>query len=716
MAKNAISKTFDSGDGRTVTIETGKLATQADGSVVVRVGDCMLLATVVSATEPKEGQDFFPLSVDYQEKFSAAGRIPGGFFRREGKISDYEVLICRLVDRVLRPLFPEDYVNETQVMVTLISADKTIMPDQYAALAASAALSLTDIPFNGPISEVRVCKIDGAFVVNPPKADIARAELDVIIGATESSIMMVEGEGKEVSEQDMVEAIRKGHDAIKLQCKAQMELVELSGGKKPFREFPKTVHAEEIREKINSSFRDKVYAICKGGLDKNGRKVAFNELKEQLKATFAESTDEEQALAKRYYSDLEYEVMRQMILNDAVRLDGRKTNEIRPIWIETNYLPSAHGSAVFTRGETQSLATATLGTKLDEQMLDMATEVIYEKFILHYNFPGFSTGEVKPNRGPGRREIGHGNLAKRSLKNMLPGEEENPYTIRLVSDILESNGSSSMATVCAGSLALFDAGVKMKSHVSGIAMGLITGKDGKIAILSDILGDEDHLGDMDFKVTGTRNGICGCQMDIKIEGISYELIEKALAQAREGRLHILEKLYEAAPEPRAEYKPFVPRIVKMYIDKEFIGAIIGPGGKIIQEMQRETNTIINIEEVGNEGEITIASADKEGIERALARINGITAIPKVGETYEGTVKSIMPYGAFVEFMPGKEGLLHISEVAWRRLENLDGILKAGDQVKVRLLDYDKKTNKFKLSHKVLLEKPAANPAGNQSNR
>jgi polyribonucleotide nucleotidyltransferase len=715
MAKNAISKTFDSGDGRTITIETGKLATQADGSVVVRVGDCMLLATVVSALEPKVGQSFFPLSVDYQEKFASAGRIPGGFFRREGKISDYEILICRLVDRALRPLFPEDYVNETQVMISLISADKNIMPDQYAALAASAALTLTDIPFNGPISEVRVCKIDGAFVVNPPKADIARAELDVIIAGTDSSIMMVEGEAKEVSEQDMVEAIRTGHAAIKKQCKAQLELAELFGGKKQVREYPKPIQNDEIHEKINSLFREKVYSVCKKGLDKTGRKAAFNLIKEELKNAFAETTEEEQSLAKKYYHDLEYDVMREMILNDSIRLDGRKTNEIRPIWIETNYLPSAHGSAVFTRGETQSLTTATLGTKLDEQMLDMATEVLYEKFILHYNFPGFSTGEVKPNRGPGRREIGHGNLAKRSLKNMLPGSEENPYTIRLVSDILESNGSSSMATVCAGSLALFDSGIKMRSHVSGIAMGLITGKDGKVAILSDILGDEDHLGDMDFKVTGTRKGICGCQMDIKIEGISYELIEKALAQAREGRLHILEKLYEAIAEPRADYKPFVPRIVKMFIDKEFIGAIIGPGGKIIQEMQRETNTIINIEEIGNQGEITIASADKEGIEKALARINGIVAIPKVGETYEGTVKSIMPYGAFVEFMPGKEGLLHISEVSWKRLENLDGILKAGDSVQVKLLDYDKKTNKFKLSRKVLLEKPAGNPAGNFSN-
>ncbi|MBA3648821.1 MAG: polyribonucleotide nucleotidyltransferase [Chitinophagales bacterium] len=709
MSKTAISKTFDSGDGRSITIETGKLATQADGSVLVRQGNCMLLATVVSSKDVKEGQDFFPLSVDYQEKFASAGRIPGGFFRREARLSDYEILISRIIDRVLRPLFPEDYLSDTQVMVSLISADQNIMPDTLAALAASAALMVSDIPFNGPISEVRVCKIEGKFVVNPLKSEMEKAELDVIVGASRESIVMVEGEGKEASESDLLEAIRVGHQAVQAHCKAQMELLELCGGKKPAREYKKPPQSEDIKQKIYSSFSEKLNNIARKGLGKTERKAAFNSLKEDLKAMMETwEGDNEKKLGKKYYGDLEYEVVRNLILDEGIRLDGRKTNEIRPIWAELDYLPSAHGSAIFTRGETQSLTTVTLGTKLDELMLDKATEVIYQKFILHYNFPSFSTGEVKPNRGPGRREVGHGNLAMRSLKHMLPSGDNNPYTIRVVSDILESNGSSSMATVCAGSLALYDAGVKMKSHVSGIAMGLITRNDGKVAILSDILGDEDHLGDMDFKVTGTAKGICGCQMDIKVLGLSYETMALALEQAKEGRLHILGILNDCIPEPREDYKSHAPRIVKIMIPREFIGAIIGPGGKVIQEMQRETATVINITEIGEEGEILISSANKESIDKAINRIRGIIAVPQAGEVYEATVKSIMPYGAFVEFLPGKEGLLHISEISYKRLENLDGVLNVGDTIKVKLLEVDKKTGKFKLSRKALLDKQSQN--------
>lgn len=709
MSKNGISITFDSGNGQNITIETGKLATQADGSVVVRQGNCMILATVVSNKEVREGQDFFPLSVDYQEKFASAGRIPGGFFRREAKLSDYEVLISRLVDRALRPLFPEDYLYDTQVIITLISADQTIMPDSLVALAASAALTLSDIPFNGPISEVRVCKLDGKFVINPAKQDIANAELDIIVAASQNSIVMVEGEAKEVSEADMLEAIKAGQQAISIQCKAQLDLAALAGGKKAFRAYAKPEQKDEIKKKVEEAFRDKIYQVAKSGKNKSERKGDFAILKDELKAMVAGYEKEEEAkLAKKYYNDLEYDIVRNLILDEGHRLDGRKTDEIRPIWTEVDYLPSAHGSAVFTRGETQSLTTVTLGTKLDEQMLDKAMEVIYQKFILHYNFPAFSTGEVKPNRGPGRREIGHGNLAMRSLKNMLPADEDNPYTIRLVSDILESNGSSSMATVCAGSLALFDAGVKMKGHVSGIAMGLITREDGKVAILSDILGDEDHLGDMDFKVTGTAKGICGCQMDIKVSGLSFETMGMALEQARRGRIHILEKLTEAIPQPREDYKPHAPRVEKIYIASEFIGAIIGPGGKIIQEMQKETGTTINISEVGDKGEVLIYGPNKESIDKALTRIRGIVAIPQPGEVYEAKVKSIMPYGAFVEFMPGKEGLLHISEISYKRLETMEGVMNVGDLIKVKLLEVDKKTGKFKLSRKALLERQSEN--------
>jgi polyribonucleotide nucleotidyltransferase len=704
MAQKGITKTFDIGDGRMVSIETGKLATQADGSVVVRLGDCMLLATVVSNKEAKEGQDFFPLSVDYQEKFAAAGRIPGTFFRREGKISDYEVLISRLVDRVLRPLFPEDYLCDTQVLISVISIDKNVQPDTLAALAASAALTISDIPFKGPISEVRVCKIGDKYVINPSKEDADKATIDIIVGASTTSVVMVEGEAKECSESEMVEAIKVGHDAVKKHCAAQLELCEMLGGRKPSRTYKPGLSNEEVKAKVYELAKSQVYDVCKSSSDKNQRKLKFAEIKEQVKAAFAEGTDEEKYLAKKYYSDLEFDTMRNMILDEGIRLDGRSLEQVRPIWMELDYLPGAHGSSIFTRGETQSLTTVTLGTKLDEQMIDKAADTTFSKFFLHYNFPAFSTGEVKPNRGPGRREVGHGNLAQRSLKNALPDDADNPYTIRIVSDILESNGSSSMATVCAGSLALYDAGVKMKSHVSGIAMGLITREDGKSAILSDILGDEDHLGDMDFKVTGTRKGICACQMDIKIEGLSYALLEQALMQANKGRNHIIELMYQSAPQTRTDYKAHVPRIVKLFIDREYIGAVIGPGGKIIQEMQRETGCVITIEEKDNRGEVTISSANAEGLNKAVAKIKGITMTPEVNEVYEGKVKSILAFGAFVEFLPGKDGLLHISEVSHKRLETLEGVLKVGDMIKVKLVEVDKKTGKFKLSRKVLIDK------------
>ena len=715
MSKTPISVSFDGGNGRTITLETGKLATQADGSAVVRVGDCVILATVVANKEKKPDQDFFPLSVDFQEKFASAGRIPGGFFRREGRLSDTEVLVSRLTDRVLRPLFPEDYQCDTQVIITVFSIDKNIPADSYAALAASAALSVSDIPFHGPISEVRVAKVDGKFIVNPLKEEIAKAELDIMVGASDTSIAMVEGEAKEVSEADLVEAIRTGHNAIKLHCKAQLELVS-KVGKKTTREYDKPVGDEELKKTIDAEFGPKIKAIASLGVPKAQRKIEFGKIKDELKAKFTDEEKDKYKLAKKYYEALEYDVVRDLILNDKRRLDGRKLDEVRGIWMEVDCLPSPHGSAIFTRGETQSLTTVTLGSKLDELMLDRALEITYQNFILHYNFPAFSTGEVKPNRGPGRREVGHGNLALRALKAVIPGGDINPYTVRVVSDILESNGSSSMATVCAGSLALHDAGLKVTGHVSGIAMGLITDTTGKkVAILSDILGDEDHLGDMDFKVAGTRKGITACQMDIKVQGLSFEILTQALEQAKVGRLHIVELMYKAMPEPRADYKPHAPRMERILIPKEFIGAVIGPGGKIIQEMQRETNTVITIEEVGDQGEIFISSADKASIEKAMAKIKGITTMPVAGEVYEGTVKSIMPYGAFVEFLPGREGLLHISEVSHKRLETLDGVLTAGEKIQVKLLEVDKKTGKFKLSRKVLLDKPerpANTPAQN----
>jgi len=704
MSLNVIKKVIDLGDGRTIEIETGKLAKQADGSVVIKMGDTMLLATVVSSPEAKEGVDFLPLSVDYQEKYAATGRIPGGFLRREARLSDYEVLISRLVDRALRPLFPEDYHADTQVMISLISADKDIMPDALAGLAASAALSVSDIPFNGPISEVRVAKIDGQLVINPTLSQLENATLEFIVAGSEHDINMVEGESKEIQEAELVEAIKFAHTAIKLQCLAQKELT-IEVGKTEKRVYSHEHSNEDLKKAIYAATYDQVYAIASAASAKEERSVKFKEVRDAYIETLGEIDDITKGLAKKYYHDVEYDAIRNLVLDEGKRLDGRTTTQIRPIWSEVGYLPSAHGSAIFTRGETQSLTTVTLGAKDDEQMIDGAFINGYQKFLLHYNFPGFSTGEVRPNRGAGRREIGHGNLAMRSLKQVLPSEDENPYTIRVVSDILESNGSSSMATVCAGTLALMDAGVKIKEPVSGIAMGLITNEMGtKYAILSDILGDEDHLGDMDFKVTGTKNGIVAVQMDLKINGLSYEVLTNALNQAKDGRLHILGEMAKTITEARADYKPHAPRIVTIKIDKEFIGAVIGPGGKIIQEMQRETGATISIEEKDNQGIVQVFADNKASIDAALSRIRAIASKPEVGEIYEGKVKSIMPFGAFVEIMPGKDGLLHISEIDHRRIETMDGIFQIGDEVRVKLLDVDKQ-GKLKLSRKVLLPKP-----------
>ena len=702
---NVIKKSFDLGDGRMVEIETGKLAKQADGSVVVKMGNTMLLATVVSTVGAKPGTDFLPLSVDYQEKYAATGRIPGGFLRREARLSDYEVLISRLVDRALRPLFPDDYHADTQVMISLISADKNIMPDCLAGLAASAALAVSDIPFNGPISEVRVAKIDGKLVINPYLSDLERATLEFIVAGSANDIVMVEGEANEIQEEEMVEALKFAHDAIKVQCAVQLELTE-AVGKTEKRTYSHEEHDEALKQQIYAATYDKVYAIAKSGVGKDERSSGFSAIiDEVLEAMPEDTTDTTKALAKHYYHDVQYDAVRNLLLNEGIRLDGRSTTQIRPIWSEVGYLPAAHGSAVFTRGETQSLTSVTLGSKDDEQMIDGAFINGYNKFLLHYNFPGFSTGEVRPNRGAGRREIGHGNLAMRSLKKVLPEGAENPYTIRIVSDILESNGSSSMATVCAGTLALMDAGIQIKSPVSGIAMGLITDEtSGKYAILSDILGDEDHLGDMDFKVTGTKNGIVACQMDLKINGLSYEVLTKALHQAKEGRLHILGEMNKTISTPNSDYKPHAPRIVSLTIDKEFIGAVIGPGGKIIQEMQRETGATISIEEVDNKGIVEVFADNKASIDAAVARINAIAAKPEIGAVYHGKVKSIMPFGAFVEIMPGKDGLLHISEIAWERLETMDGVFKEGEMLDVKLLDIDKQ-GKMKLSRKVLLPRP-----------
>jgi polyribonucleotide nucleotidyltransferase len=705
MSLNIFKQSIDLGDGRIIEIETGKLAKQADGSVVVKQGNTMLLATVVSNKDAKEGVDFLPLSVDYQEKYAAAGRIPGGFLRREARLSDYEVLISRIVDRALRPLFPEDYHSDTQVMISLISSDQDIMPDALAGLAASAAIAVSDIPFNGPISEVRVAKIDGKLVINPLRSELERATLEFIVAGSAKDINMVEGEADEIAEAELVEAIQFAHEAIKKQVAAQVELGRLVG-KTEKRTYSHENSDLDLKAKITKDTYDKVYAVAKSNSGKDDRASNFKAIqKEVLEALPEGATEADKFLAKKYFHDVQYDAVRALLLNEGIRLDGRKTTEIRPIWSEVGYLPSAHGSAIFTRGETQSLTTVTLGAKSDEQMIDGAFVNGYNKFLLHYNFPAFSTGEARPNRGVGRREVGHGNLAMRAIKKVLPKVEDNPYTIRIVSDILESNGSSSMATVCAGTLALMDAGIQLKAPVSGIAMGLISDEEtGKYAILSDILGDEDHLGDMDFKVTGTRKGITACQMDLKVNGLSYEVLSNALDQAKEGRLHILGEIEKTMAAPREDFKPHAPRIVSMVIDKEFIGAIIGPGGKIIQEMQRETGATISVEEKDNKGHIQIFADNKEAIDQATTRIKNIVAKPEVGETYEGKVKSIMPFGAFVEIMPGKDGLLHISEIDWKRYESMDGIFQVGDEVKVKLLEVDKQ-GKFKLSRKALLPRP-----------
>jgi len=709
------------GDGRIVSIETGRLARQADGAVTVSVGKCIILATVVANNEPKEGQSFFPLTVDYQEKFASAGRIPGSFFKREAKLNDYEVLTSRLIDRALRPLFPEDYLCDVQVLVTLMSSDPEIMPDALACLAASAALAVSDIPIKEIISEVRIARINGEFKVNPNRSDLEKADMDFIIAATEKNLMMVEGEGQECSEDDLCKALELAHDAIRAQIKAQEELRDLVGIKGK-REYVKPVTDEALREKINAFAKQKVYDVAKGKFSKHERGDKFDVIKDELVEFLKKDLaipegenlpDQTKKLLSTYYGDLQYYVVRDMILDEKVRLDGRGLEDIRPLDMEVDVLPSPHGAALFTRGETQSITTVTLGTPLDELLVESAAKSFDSKFFLHYNFPPFSTGEVKMMRGQSRREIGHGNLAQRSLKQMMPTGDF-AYTVRLVGDILESNGSSSMATVCAGSLALMDAGIPFPKHVSGIAMGLIT-KDDKYAVLSDILGDEDHLGDMDFKVTGTREGICGVQMDIKVDGLKMEVMRQALDQARRGRLHILEAMYNCIPEARSEVKPHAPRMVKLFIDREFIGAVIGPGGKVIQEMQRETGTTINIEEVNNMGEVSVFGTNKEGVQRAEAWIKGIVAVPVVGDVYESTVKSIMPFGAFVEFLPGKQGLVHISEVSWKRLETLDGVLKEGDKIKVKLIGTDPKSGKFKLSRKALIPKPEGRPRTEESN-
>ena len=703
---NPINKTIELGDGRTITIETGKLAKQADGAVTVKMGNTVLLATVCAAKDANPGVDFMPLQVEYKEKFSAFGRFPGGFTKREGKASDYEILTARLVDRALRPLFPDNYHAEVYVNIILFSADGEDMPDALAGLAASAALAVSDIPFNGPISEVRVARVGGQFVINPTFAQLEKADIDIMVGATLDNIMMVEGEMNEVQESDMLEAIKVAHEAIKVQCQAQMELMEACG-KTVKREYCHEVNDDELRKDVHDKCYAKAYEVATSGTDKHQRADAFDAIVEEYKAQFTEEelTDEKVEMIDRYYHDVEKEAMRRAILDEGKRLDGRKTTEIRPIWIETDCLPGPHGSAIFTRGETQSLSSVTLGTKDDEKIIDDVLVHGKERFLLHYNFPPFSTGEAKAQRGVGRREIGHGHLAWRALKRMIP--ENYPYVVRVMSDILESNGSSSMATVCAGTLALRDAGVPMKKPVSGIAMGLISENHGtNYAILSDILGDEDHLGDMDFKVTGTKDGITATQMDIKVDGLSYEILERALAQARDGRMYILNKIEEAQPETRAELKPHAPRIETMTVAKEFIGAIIGPGGKIIQGIQEKTGATISIEEIDGIGKVEISACNKATIDAAVRAIKAIVAVPEVGEVYEGKISSIMPYGAFVEFMPGKDGLLHISEIDWRRLETVEQAgLKEDDTITVKLVDIDPKTGKFKLSHKVLIPKP-----------
>lgn len=702
----AIIKKIALGDGREVSIETGRLAKQASGSVVVKMGDTMLLATVVVASKAAETADFFPLTVEYKEKYSATGKFPGGFFKREARPSEYEILISRLVDRALRPLFPENFYNEVQVQIMLISGDKNTPPDALAALAASSALMVSEIPFLGPISEVRVARVDGQLMINPNIDLLEKADLDLMVAASIDNIVMVEGEMKEVSEAAMIEAIKFAHDAIKIQCKAQLELVEMLPEKKEKMVVPEPLQDEMVKKAVWDYAYPKFYEIASTGIaNKHKRGELFDKVKEDYIATIPEEKLEEMTpMVDRYFSEAEYEAVRNCVLETRKRLDGRALDQIRPIWCEVDFLPAAHGSAIFTRGETQALVTVTLGTKLDEQEIDGAVMEGSNDFMLHYNFPGFSTGEVKPIRGTSRREIGHGNLALRALKPVIPGDDVNPYTVRVVSDILESNGSSSMASVCGGTLALMDAGVKIIKPVSGIAMGLISAKDGKkYAVLSDILGDEDHLGDMDFKVTGTKDGITACQMDIKIEGLSFEIMEQALEQAKQGRLFILGELLKAISEPRADYKPFVPRIEKMKVPKEFIGAIIGPGGKVIQEIQKETGSTIIIEEQGEFGIVDIFSSNKASIEAAKERIKKIASVPEVGQVYNGKVKSIVAFGAFIEILPGKEGLLHISEIDNKRVTDIEQYMKVGQMIDVKLIGIDSATGKMKLSRKVLLQ-------------
>jgi polyribonucleotide nucleotidyltransferase len=701
-----VEKTIDLGNGRTITLETGKLARQANGSVLLRMGKTMLLATVVSAKEAKEDTDFMPLSVEYKEKYASSGRFPGGFMKRESRPSDYEILISRLVDRALRPLFPSDYHAETFVTINLISADKDIIPDALAGLAASAALAVSDIPFNGPISEVRVARINRKFVVNPTATELMESDMDLMVGATYDNILMVEGEMKEVSESDMLEALKIAHDAIKVHCKAQMEFA-VAVGSTVKREYSHETNDEGLKKKVWDETYEKCYQVAKAlSADKHNRADAFESVLIDFLAQFTEENPVDQAMVKRYYHDVHKEAARRLVLDENIRLDGRRPDEIRPILCEIDPLPATHGSALFTRGETQSLTTVTLGTKLDEKIIDEVLNQGTEKFTLHYNFPPFSTGEAKPARGISRREVGHGNLAHRALKNMMPGDEENPYAIRVVSDILESNGSSSMATVCAGTLALMDAGIKLRKPVSGIAMGLITDTtSGKYAILSDILGDEDHLGDMDFKVTGTHDGITATQMDIKVEGLSYEVLEKALEQARKGRIHILGIMEQVISEPRPELKPHAPRIEMLTIPKDMIGALIGPGGKVIQEIQRETGTTIVVEEKNGCGDVNIFGENKEAITAALDWVKKIVTVPEVGQIYRGKVKTIVQFGAFVEILPNKDGLLHISEIDWKKIKTVDEVLKEGDEVEVKLIEIDSRSGKLKLSRKALLPRP-----------
>jgi len=707
---NEITKSIQLPDGRTITIQTGKLAKQAHGAVVVRLEDTMLLATVVSNYEAKQGIDFLPLTVDYREKFASAGRFPGGFFKREARPSELEILTMRLVDRALRPLFPNDYHSDTQVMIQLMSADGKNMPDAITCLAASAAISVSDIPFAGPVSEVRIARIDGNWVINPTFEQLENADLELIVAGTMENIVMVEGEMKEVSEEEMVEAIKVAHEAIIVQCQVQKEL-ETETGKTVKREYAGEDGDEELYAKIKSAAYDKFYQIAKTPSSKDERKNAIGETKEAFKAELSEDELAEKGeLISKYFSKTWKEAVRTLILDEGIRMDGRTTNEIRPIWSEVNYLPGTHGSAIFTRGETQSLTTLTLGNKKDEQIIDTAMQDTTQSFMLHYNFPSFSTGEARPIRGVSRREVGHGNLAYRALKQVLPTPPENPYTVRLVSDILESNGSSSMATVCAGTMALMDGGVKISKPVSGIAMGLITDENGKFAVLSDILGDEDHLGDMDFKVTGTPDGITACQMDIKVDGLSYEVLTQALLQAREGRKHILNEMLKTIDKPNEDYKAHTPRITMLEIPKDMIGAIIGPGGKVIQEIQLETDTTISIEEEGDKGFVQIFSPNLESITKAEKWIRDIAFPPivEVGVVYEGKVKSIMPYGAFVEILPGTDGLLHVSELDWKRVEKVEDVLKEGDKVEFKVVSKDPKTGKYKLSRKILLPRPEKN--------